>query len=97
MRELHHRPEWHIPVTQLTAPPFELRLAEASDEPFLFQLYAHTHGQQFTLLPLPPKELDALLRMQCNAQRIELPATVSRITGVCDCGGWADGGTLVAG
>ena len=48
---------------------FELRLAEAFDEPFLLQLFAGTHGQQFSLLPLAPAQRDMLVRMQFDAQR----------------------------
>jgi ribosomal protein S18 acetylase RimI-like enzyme len=42
---------------------------EASDEPFLFDLFASTQGQQFYLLPLEPTQRDALVRMQFEAQR----------------------------
>ena len=69
MHDLHHRDARDFPAAQLRASPFELRLAEATDEPFLVELYTSTHGQQFALLPLAPAELDTLLRMQFNAQR----------------------------
>lgn len=42
---------------------------EPSDEPFLYQLFAATQGQQFYLLPLEPAQRDALIRMQFEAQR----------------------------
>jgi ribosomal protein S18 acetylase RimI-like enzyme len=53
----------------LSSLSFELRLVESSDEPFLFQLYASTHGLQFAVLPLAPAQRDGLVRMQFNAQR----------------------------
>lgn len=53
----------------MSSPQFELRLAEASDEPFLFQLFESTHGQQFALLPLAPAQREMLVRMQFEAQR----------------------------
>jgi ribosomal protein S18 acetylase RimI-like enzyme len=49
---------------------FTLRLVEDSDEPFLYHLFASTKGQQFALLPLDPAQLDALIRMQFDAQRM---------------------------
>lgn len=54
----------------MSALPFELRLAGPSDEPFLLELYAATHGQQFTPLPLAPAQRDHLVRMQFDAQRM---------------------------
>ena len=50
--------------------PFRLRLVEDSDEPFLYHLFANTRGQQFQVLPLEPAQLEALLRMQFDAQRL---------------------------
>lgn len=49
--------------------PFQLRPADASDEPFLVELFAATHGQQFALLPLAPAQREMLVRMQFEAQR----------------------------
>jgi ribosomal protein S18 acetylase RimI-like enzyme len=54
----------------LSTPQYTLRLAEDSDEPFLFELFANTQGQQFRLLPLEPAQLNALVRMQFDAQRM---------------------------
>lgn len=53
----------------MSAVQYTLRLAEASDEPFLYELFAGTQGQQFYLLPLEPAIRDALIRMQFEAQR----------------------------
>lgn len=49
---------------------FQLRLVDDSDEPFLYDLFASTRGQQFALLPLEPAQLQALVRMQFDAQRM---------------------------
>jgi ribosomal protein S18 acetylase RimI-like enzyme len=49
---------------------FQLRLVEDSDEPFLYHLFANTRGLQFQLLPLDAAQLDALVRMQFDAQRM---------------------------
>lgn len=49
---------------------FQLRLVEDSDEPFLYDLFASTKGQQFRLLPLAPAQLDGLVRIQFDAQRV---------------------------
>lgn len=49
--------------------PFILRPVTDADEEFLYRLYEATHGQQFALLPLAPAQLEALVRMQFNAQR----------------------------
>jgi ribosomal protein S18 acetylase RimI-like enzyme len=46
-----------------------LRPANAADDPFLYQLFEATHGQQFALLPLEPTQREALVRMQFDAQR----------------------------
>lgn len=56
-------------ASQLSDARFTLRLAEPSDEPFLFELFASTQGQQFYLLPLEEAQRDALIRMQFEAQR----------------------------
>jgi ribosomal protein S18 acetylase RimI-like enzyme len=48
---------------------FTLRPVSGADEEFLYRLYEATHGQQFTVLPLAPAPLEALVRMQFNAQR----------------------------
>lgn len=53
----------------MSAPAFQLRLAEPSDEPFLLELYSSTHGQQFAVVPLAPAHREALVRMQFEAQR----------------------------
>lgn len=66
-------------ASQLSTASFELRLVEAPDEPFLYQLFASTQGQQFYLLPLEPAQREALVRMQFEAQRTsyrqEFPAS----------------------
>lgn len=49
--------------------PFTLRPVASTDDDFLYRLYEATHGQQFTLLPLAPAQLEALLQMQFHAQR----------------------------
>lgn len=54
----------------MNALPLQLRLVEQSDEPFLYDLFANTKGQQFRLLPLEPAQFDALVRMQFDAQRL---------------------------
>lgn len=46
-----------------------LRPANAVDDPFLYRVFAATHGQQFALLPLEPTQREALVRMQFDAQR----------------------------
>ncbi len=64
-----HRYKRDFSASELSAPDFTLRLVEANDEPFLFQLFASTQGQQFYLLPLEPAQRDELVRMQFDAQR----------------------------
>ena len=49
--------------------PFILRPVTDADEEFLYRLYEATHGQQFALLPIAPAQLEALVRLQFNAQR----------------------------
>jgi len=66
---VYHRAAGHLPVTELSALPFTLRPVTGADEEFLYRLYEATHGQQFALLPLAPAQLEALVRMQFNAQR----------------------------
>jgi len=46
-----------------------LRAATSADDPFLYQLFEATHGQQFALLPLEPAQREALVRMQFDGQR----------------------------
>lgn len=53
----------------MSASQWSLRPASDADEGFLYRLYESTRGQQFQLLPLPPEQIEALVRMQFNAQR----------------------------
>ena len=53
----------------MSASQWSLRPASDADEGFLYRLYEATRGQQFQLLPLPPEQIEALVRMQFNAQR----------------------------
>jgi len=48
---------------------FTLVPAGASDSGFLYRLFESTRGQQFAQIPLPPAQLEALVRMQFSAQQ----------------------------
>jgi ribosomal protein S18 acetylase RimI-like enzyme len=48
---------------------FTLLPAGASDSVFLYRLFERTRGQQFAPIPLAPAQLEALVRMQFNAQQ----------------------------
>jgi ribosomal protein S18 acetylase RimI-like enzyme len=48
---------------------FTLWPAGASDSGFLYRLFESIRGQQFAQIPLPPAQLEALVRMQFSAQQ----------------------------
>jgi GNAT superfamily N-acetyltransferase len=48
---------------------FSLLPAGASDSGFLYSLFESTRGQQFAQIPLPPAQIQALVRMQFSAQQ----------------------------
>lgn len=48
---------------------FQLRKSSRQDEAFLYQLYVSTRKREFELLGLQEQEMDALLRMQFEAQK----------------------------
>jgi ribosomal protein S18 acetylase RimI-like enzyme len=63
--------------------PLISRPATSEDEPFLFELFASARRGQFAALPLAPEQLEALLRMQHQAQmlghRSQSPGAEARI------------------
>lgn len=63
--------------------PLSFRLATPDDEPFLFELFARFRRGSFAALPLPPAQLEALLKQQHRAQltghRARWPGAEERI------------------
>jgi ribosomal protein S18 acetylase RimI-like enzyme len=63
--------------------PLTSRPATPDDDPFLFELFAQDRRAQFAALPLPPAQLEALLRAQHQAQvsghRARWPEAEARI------------------
>lgn len=63
--------------------PLTFRPATPEDEPFLFELFARSRRAQFAALPLPPEQLEALLKTQHRAQvlghRAQSPGAEERI------------------
>lgn len=49
-------------------PSFTLRKATEQDDPFLFELFQAVRAAGFANMPMPPSQLDMLLRMQFQAQ-----------------------------